>query len=133
MIDSHEPVLRAQVALRSFLHIGRGDLGESFQVGQEPLVARKHLGMAEPEGLVGDVFRAVGEEGACLLDGPGDLCLRYEAVLDPPDLVIQGSQEFLCGMTGVDRQDQIVEEGIDRDVQAAVHGHSQLFFDQRLV
>jgi len=48
-------------------------LPNSSQVIDEPIVMGKDLCITQPESLVGDIFAAVGKQGACLFDGAGDL------------------------------------------------------------
>src|SRR5512133_2190374 len=67
-IDAGDAVFFGQIVLGDALHVFRRDGFQALNILGKPAVVGEHFGIAQPEGLVGDVLYPVSKQRACLLD-----------------------------------------------------------------
>ena len=82
---------RAPGPSRHGIHLLGRDGGDAIQVGLEPCIVGEHLGVPQPEGLVGDALAAVGEQRPRLLDGLRHLFGAHRLVEQAVDLSSKAS------------------------------------------
>ena len=80
-VSANHPVGWEQVGLGNPLYIFRAYPVQVVQITGKPIIRGEHIRVSQPEGLVGNIFAAIGKQSTGLFNSALYLCLGDRFIL----------------------------------------------------